>query len=375
MSDDQFSHLTPAAEDFDDFFDTALCGFVITDREGKIIRINQRLAGWLNSAADQFKGKRFSDLLAIGGRIYFETHLWPLLRMQGYFEEVAVELMETGNGKMPVFINGYERKDENEQLLFTRFTLFRGTDRRLYEQNLQSSKKLAEDNLSAEQQNAVIREQFIAVLGHDLRNPLGGIMSAAQMLARTDLGKNEERLTRILLSSSKRMHEMIDNIMDLARGRLGGGIPISPVTVNLQDLLNQVTDELKIAWPESKIETDFSISQPVVCDPGRIAQLSSNLLANAITHGSADTPVQISAASNENFWCISITNQGKPIPQHTIGNLFHPFHRAESHASQNGLGLGLYIASEIAKAHHGTLKVNSDENETNFTFQVINAVS
>jgi sigma-B regulation protein RsbU (phosphoserine phosphatase) len=365
--DKNLSHIS---EDFDDFFESSLCGFVITDGDGNISRINKRTAEWLNSKSEKFSGKRFSDILSIGGRIYFETHLWPLLRMQGHFDEVAVELTDSGKGKIPVYINGYERRDENNKPEFIRFTLFRASDRRLYEENLQIARKLAEANLNIEQQNAVIREQFIAVLGHDLRNPLSGIMSAAQLLARAELGEREKKMINILQSSSKRMYEMIDNIMDLARGRLGGGITINPINVNLEELLNQVSDELKVASPERTIEYDFNISQSIECDPARISQLISNLLANAVTHGSHDQPVILKAICNEQFWEISVINQGKPIPKKALENLFHPFHRESSHSSHNGLGLGLFIASEIAKAHNGTLTVNSDEQQTCFTFRV-----
>lgn len=365
------SSISHLAEDFEDFFDNSICGFIITDAESNIQRINKTAAKWLNGLPDEFRNKRFSDLLAVGGKIYFETHLWPLLRMQGHFDEVTVELANTGNGKMPIYLNGLERKTNTGQPVFMRFVLFRATDRRLYEQNLQMAKQVAESELSGEKQNAVIREQFIAVLGHDLRNPLGAIMSAAQMLARTALAKNEERLVKVLQTSSKRMHEMIDNIMDLARGRLGSGITINPTTVDLDDLLKEVAEELKLAWPERIIEFNFDIEVGVNCDRGRIAQLTSNLLANALTHGSKDAPVLLKAVSNDSYWEISISNQGKPIPEHSFANLFHPFHRQNAHSSQNGLGLGLYIASEIAKAHQGQITVLSNEQITSFTFKVI----
>lgn len=361
--------LPPSAEDFDDFFESSLCGFVITDREGKIARINRRAAEWLNTVPEKLSGKRFSDLLAVGGKIYFETHLWPLLRMQGYFDEVALELADSGNGKMPVYINGDERKDENDRPLFIRFTVFRASDRRLYEENLQTAKQLAEANLEMEQQNALIREQFIAVLGHDLRNPLGGVMSAAQLVARSKLGEREEKLVKLIQTGSKRMYDMINDIMDLARGRLGGGFPVSPVETDLEQLLNQVSDELKVVWPEKIINLDFNINQPVTCDPGRMSQLVSNLLANAIIHGSPDDPVLIQATVTESIWEISVTNQGQPVPKEALPYLFHPFRREGKQSSQNGLGLGLYIASEIAKAHNGTLTVTSDEKETCFTFR------
>jgi sigma-B regulation protein RsbU (phosphoserine phosphatase) len=302
MDRSQSHHLPPLAEDFDDFFDTSLCGFIVTDADSNILRINLRAAEWLRNTPAVLSQKRFSDILAVGSKIYFETHLWPLMRMQGYFDEVAVDLSDNGEGKLPVYINGYERRTDSGQPMFIRFTLFRASDRRMFEQNLQISKQLAETKLITEQQNAVIREQFIAVLGHDLRNPLGAVIIASQMLEHTECGKKEQKLIQLLRNSSKRMKEMIDNIMDLARGRLGGGITISPELLNLDQLLMNVTEELTVAWPSRSIDFEFKIDKDVVCDRGRIAQLVSNLLANAITHGSETSAVILKAISNEGFW-------------------------------------------------------------------------
>ncbi|MDY0933333.1 PAS domain-containing sensor histidine kinase [Chryseobacterium sp. CFBP8996] len=358
------------SEDFDDFFESSLCGFVITDGNGKITRVNQCAAHWLNGSPDQFKGKRISDIFSIGSKIYFETHLWPLLRIQGQFDEISVELIDTGKGKIPVYINGCERKDEHDKPVFIRYTLFKAADRRLYEENLQEAKKITETKLNIEQEQAVVREQFIAVLGHDLRNPLGGVMSAAQLLMRSELSERDKRLMNVIHSSSRRMYEMINNIMDMTRGRLGGGISITSVVVDLKELLSEVSNELKLSHPNRAIESHFNICKSVECDPGRIAQLVSNLLANAIVHGSSDAPIRLLAETTDEYWELSVTNKGQVIPEKTLKDLFHPFQRGSTQTNQNGLGLGLYISSEIAKAHHGILFVTSNEDETRFTLRV-----
>ncbi|SDQ97928.1 PAS/PAC sensor signal transduction histidine kinase [Chryseobacterium soldanellicola] len=363
-------HYPDLSEDFDDFFESSLCGFVITDGSGKITRMNQCAANWLHGTPDHYTGKRFSDILSIGSKIYFETHLWPMLRVQGKFDEVSVELTDTGKGKLPVYVNGYERKDQNNKPVFMRFTLFKATDRRLYEENLKMSKKLMETNLKSEQEQALIREQFIAVLGHDLRNPLGAVMSAAQLLNRSELSDRDKKLMNIIQSSSKRMYEMISNIMDLARGRLGGGISINPVMVDLSLLLDEVSNELKVSFPDRTIESHFNIKNQVKCDPGRISQLVSNLLANAITHGFSDSPIILNADATDEFWQISVINGGQKIEQEAIKNIFNPFHRVGTESNQNGLGLGLYIASEISKAHNGDLSVTSDDDKTCFSLRV-----
>jgi len=165
------------------------------------------------------------------------------------------------------------------------------------------------------------------------------------------------------------MYEMINNIMDFARGRLGGGIPVNPVIVDLEELLNQISDELKVAWPDRQIESDFEIGETVECDPSRMSQLISNLLANAITHGSPETPIVFKALVKNNFWEVSVSNSGSLIPEKAMSHIFQPFHREGVQSNQNGLGLGLYIASEIAKSHNGTLTVTSDDHKTCFIFR------
>jgi sigma-B regulation protein RsbU (phosphoserine phosphatase) len=164
----------PLQEDFEDFFANALCGFLTTNTKGEILRGNSRLAKWLGCATEDLKGMRFPELLTIGGKIYCETHLFPLLRMQGFFDEVAVELACQGGERLPVLVNACECRDQNGKPQFIRLTIYKATNRLLYEENLRYARTVAEAKLADEQAISVLREQFIAVLGHDLRNPLGG---------------------------------------------------------------------------------------------------------------------------------------------------------------------------------------------------------
>src|SRR5688500_2738654 len=244
-------------EDFEDFFENALCGFMTTDSQFKVIRGNSCLAGWLGYAVEDLKEVYFSDLLTIGGKIYCETHLFPLLRMQGFFEEVALELSCQNGERMPVLVNACERRDQNGQAQFIRFMVYKATDRRLYEQNLLYAKAVAEARLADEQATAVLREQFIAVLGHDLRNPLGSIAGAAMLLARSSLDPRDASLVSMISNSAARMAELIENVMDFARGRLGAGMILNRQLTLLEPVLCHVVDELRTAWPNRVIETEF----------------------------------------------------------------------------------------------------------------------
>jgi signal transduction histidine kinase len=226
-------------------------------------------------------------------------------------------------------------------------------------------------NLLDERNASALREQFIAVLGHDLRNPLASISGAASLLRKEALSERGSRILDMVQGSVVRMSGLIDNVLDFARGRLGGGFTLArQAGVDLEPILQQVVGELRIGVQGRTIDTDFALRDAVNCDPSRFAQMVSNLLANGLTHGAPQEPVQIHAATDGAELKLWIANKGKPIPPGAMERLFQPFFRGEAQPSQNGLGLGLHIASEIAKAHGGALEVASTPQETRFTFRM-----
>ena len=236
-----------------------------------------------------------------------------------------------------------------------------------------SAKNLSDSEISLSDERAAsdLREQFIAVLGHDLRNPLASIESGVRLLRRIGMDDKSKMIMTQMSKSVARMTELVNNVVDFARAKLGGGISIAADSdVNLQDMLTQVIAELQSAWPERKIESDFAIAQDVDCDPNRVAQLLSNLVGNAVTHGSGDSPIRIRAATEGSVFNLSVTNGGAAIAPETLRSLFKPFFRSTARPGNQGLGLGLYIASKIASAHHGTIQVASSADETRFLFSM-----
>jgi hypothetical protein len=249
------------------------------------------------------------------------------------------------------------------------FNLF--TDLIAFHLDAQERLRLSETALLDERETAQLREQFIAVLGHDLRNPLNAIRGGADMLLMMPLNERAGTVVALMQRGAARMAGLIDNVLDFARGRLGGGLSLTRVVdEGLGVMLEQVIAEVRTAWPDRDIKSELSLAHPVACDAARLAQMLSNLLANAVTHGDPSGPVRVFARSDERCFELSVTNRGEPIPPETIGRLFHPFSRASDRAGQQGLGLGLYIASEIARAHGGTLDVTSSPEETRFTFRM-----
>ena len=204
------------------------------------------------------------------------------------------------------------------------------------------------------------RERFIAILGHDLRSPLSAIVSAAELLERAALrdafGRAVDRIGR----SATRMEAMIGDLLDFARGRLGSGIPIRRESCDLGRIAGEEVEELRGAFPGRQIRCEAKGDLAGYWDGNRIEQLLSNLIGNALQHG-AD-PIEVIAEGAGDEVLLSVRNQGRPIPAALLPRLFEPFHE-RSRSDSDGLGLGLYIASEIVRAHDGTVTVSSAEGQ------------
>ncbi|RZK83023.1 MAG: sensor histidine kinase [Pedobacter sp.] len=229
----------------------------------------------------------------------------------------------------------------------------------------------AENQLKEEQQTAELRDSFIAILGHDLRNPLGAVSNSAQLLLRMPLDDRSKKLVSIIKDSSYRMNGLIENVLDFARGKLGAGIQLNKQpNEDLTRVLQQVVTELQTIWPKRSIEMLVDLKQTVSCDPKRIAQLFSNLLGNALSHSPDGTLVHVNASSDNGKFILSVSNEGPDIDPETLVNLFQPFFKGPVSSSKKGLGLGLYIASEIARAHEGSLSAESHNDKICFTLQL-----
>lgn len=227
-----------------------------------------------------------------------------------------------------------------------------------------------EAKLKHELETSELREQFIAILGHDLKNPVGTTRMSAELLLNMNLDERATKYAGIIKSTSFRMEGLIDNLLDFARGRLGEGIQLKKEINNklLLESVQQVIKEIQAMAPESQLDVNIQLDYEVNCDRERVAQLFSNLLGNAITHGAPDKPIQVEIVSTKNMFSLAVKNQGEKIPQVAMDHLFQPFYRQNLSSHKQGLGLGLYISSEIANAHGGQMNVASTAQETVFTF-------
>ncbi|MYN38413.1 histidine kinase [Duganella sp. FT109W] len=227
----------------------------------------------------------------------------------------------------------------------------------------------AQAALSDEMKTAKLREQFIAMLGHDIRTPLSTIMNGTEIL-RLRAPESLKPLLDTMHRSSHRIASLIDDVTDFTRGRMGGGISLNlRHESHLETSLQQAIAELQSVFPQRQIVAELPHGIALFCDAPRLVQLLSNLLKNAIIHGSPAAPVQVEVQQANGMFELSVRNSGPAIPEEKQAQLFKPFWRADNATGGQGLGLGLFIASEIAISHGGVLEVISTDNATTFTYR------
>ncbi len=216
------------------------------------------------------------------------------------------------------------------------------------------------------------REQMMGVLGHDLRNPLSAVRGlSGVMLMQDDLpAKVRESSQRIDLAA-RRMIEMIETLLDFTQSRFHGSLPVERRPMDLVEVTRNVVEELRASHAGREIRLHAPDSLHGAWDAARMAQVVSNLVGNALTHGAAEAPVELSLKNGGSNAVLQVSNRGKPIPPDLLGRLFEPFRHGEANGNgARSLGLGLYIVREIVKAHGGSVSVDSDSDATVFSVRL-----
>jgi signal transduction histidine kinase len=230
---------------------------------------------------------------------------------------------------------------------------------------------LAESVISFNMQIEQNRNLLLGMLGHDMRSPLQAIQMTSTYLAALNAGADVSKAADRLIRSGARIQALLDDLTAYNRTKLGLGINVSPTDVDLADVLSDELDELRAIHPDRQIELQVTGNLQGVWDSQRLQQLLGNLVLNAIKYGAQDTPVRVILTGDITHVRIDVCNCGAAIEPATLARIFDPLERGRDRQSQDekatSLGLGLYIASEIAMAHHGAIETRSDETETTFS--------
>ncbi len=370
-------------------YEDAPCGLLVTTTSGLISRVNRTFCRWLGWAPEELVGKRrLQDLLTMGGRIFHQTHWAPLLAIQGSVSEVKLELTHRDGRKLPAVWNARLVQHGGESV--HEVAVFIAEDRHRYEQELLRSRKIAEELLVQEQaaQQALIStqgerdrlrvlaqdranfaEQMVAIVSHDLRNPLAVIKMSAQMLGRTALDPKQRSTVERLDRSAHRAIRLISDVLDFSRGRLGAGLRERVQAIELHRLVEEALADLRVAVPSRTIKHLIDGEGLCLGAPDRLTQLLGNLVSNAIAYGDAGLPVVVRSTIEESIFSISVHNHGRPIPEAQLPTLFDAMTRgAQADGEASSVGLGLFIVREIVHAHGGEVSVDSKaEAGTTFT--------
>ncbi len=219
----------------------------------------------------------------------------------------------------------------------------------------------------------VSKDRFLAILGHDLRTPLGAILMSASFLLETgEFPEPQRTLVTRIASSARRMGQMVSDLLDFTNTQFGDGIPITRADMDVAQLVRDVVAEVASLYPKTAVQVELTGDLRGQWDGARLTQALTNLINNAVQHGAEDAPVHLAAQGTASEVTISVRNEGSVIPEERLGTLFQAGTQgASARAGDGHLGLGLYIVERIVAAHGGSIDVRSSQTErTTFTIHL-----
>lgn len=362
-----------------ELFDSAACALAVTAEDGTILQANTRFGEWLGFSTTELCGRRFQDLLTMDGRIFHQTHLAPMLRMRGNVTEVKLDMLHRDGQKVTVLLNGTQRKQADGAVYD--LALFGTTDRDKYERELLNARNFAEALLQEKtatelalkqaqaelseayaiaQRRALFAEQMVAIVSHDLKNPLTAIRMASDFLSRGERTAKERQLLGHIGQSSERAQRMIADLLDFTQARVGQGITIKAAPLDLHGVTRRAVDELRVAFPNAILDHYVEGRGVANLDADRVQQIIGNLVANSVAYGDLQRPISITSRLGSDLCEVSVHNHGAVIPPALLLGLFEPMTRGTDQGSDvRSVGLGLYIVRELARVHGGDVAVTS----------------
>jgi signal transduction histidine kinase len=361
-------------ETAEELYEQAPCGYLATLPDGTIVRVNQTFVDWTAASRDALlAGTKFQSLLTIGSRIYYETHYAPLLRMQGFANEIAFEVARTDGRVLPVLVNSRQKLDAGGAPLFNRITLFDSTDRRRYERELLLARRKAE-------QVAKDKADLLAMLSHDIRNPLNAVMGVVQLLDRSDLSDSQRRLVRLLKSSSDNMLNLLNHVLDLSKAE-SSSFALVEQPFSLDDVVGDVMATFGAAARDKGLQLRSTIDEKlppsVIGDPIVLRQILSNLVGNAVKFTAAGS-VTLTVGARElgtdavTIMC-GVADTGIGIAPDAVDRIFNEFTQASYETAMRfgGTGLGLTITRRLLALYGSSVEVQSTPGEgSTFLFQL-----
>lgn len=347
-----------------DLLEDAPCGLASLAPRGEVIAVNRTLLTWLGYAREEIVGRvRFQELMDVAGKIYYDTHLAPLLRMQGFVNEIAVNLVSKSSQRIPAFINANESRNAKGEVRSIRVAVFQAPDRRKYERELLLARRMAEQSLKA-------KSDFLAMFAHEVLNPLEAVRIAAQLLEQSGVPPAGKRPLSLLQRSLGKVLALLEAMLEFSRIEAGKAT-LERRRFDLRELVQGAVQTLE-PITESKqldllIDIDPKLPRYLIGDAVKIGQVIANLTGNAVKFtekGSVTVAVRDLARSSghEAALRFSVSDTGIGIAPDRIDRIFEEYAQATPEISTlyGGKGLGLAISRRIVELHGSKLRVDSE---------------
>ncbi len=361
-------------ESLEELYEQAPAGYVFTLPNGTFAKVNQTFLTWIGyPRAALLNGTRFQDLLTVAGKIFYETHYVPLLHMQGFANEIALDLVCHDGHHLPVLINTAQTRDRAGTPLFHRTTIFNARERRQYERELLLARNNAEHAVQA-------KVRLLATLSHELRTPLQAITLAVHLLERTNPNPKQQKYIRTLQSSSHSLLALVNDILDYHKIE-ADKVLLEERHFNVRDLLIDVLDRVAAKAEEKQLALDMDVDEQLppylVGDPVKIGQVLMNLMSNAIKfteQGGVLLTVQVNDMRLDAVTIrFSVQDTGIGIAPDRLAYIFEEFTQAspEITTRYGGTGLGLAICRKLVQLYSSDLHVDSRVGEgSTFSFNL-----
>lgn len=357
-------------------YQQAPCGLLLTDVNGTILRVNATFCRWVGYEAEELLGKRLSSLFTMGGRLFHQTHWIPLLQIQGSIAEVKLDVLHRRGHTVPMLFNAQARTQDGESQHEIGTMVV--NDRHAYERELLIARKKAEQALAAqrEAQTALERsrdalaladrrkDEFLATLAHELRNPLSPIRNALDLIRTTAADRNRHsHLWSIVDRQVRVLSHLVDDLLDISR-IAGGKVPLRKETMLVADALQQAIEAAEpiiLAGQHRLSVTQSEAGIAVHADPVRLQQIVSNLLTNAAKYTPPGGRIEIRTERDGDTVQIMVSDSGVGIPAQHLETVFEMFSQLTParERSQGGLGIGLALVRGLVHLHGGTIKAHS----------------
>lgn len=344
------------ARQIDPMLDTAACGFLALDEHGTVQLANTTLAELLDIPRARIEGQHVDQLLSAAGRIFYNTHLFPLLRLRGRVEEVYVPFRSAHGAEIPVLVNGVSRSRDGGNVYELVAVPMR--QRNELESELVAARNIAQEAASA-------KDRFLAIVSHELRTPLSAVKGYGELLLREARGPLTEAqrkyVTRILDAATYQVG-LIEDILEYARLD-GGRRGMQPMRHELEEVLSRAESLLSVrAEEEGRLlrREPTPATGAVMADGPAVQQILLNLGMNAVKYSAAESEVLIRAEAIGSRIRIAVVDAGPGIAESDLERIFEPFVQTSTEGgSKRGVGLGLPISRDLARAMGGDISVTS----------------